>query len=215
MALGNLGVMYFWAGRWEEGVQLFQSSRVAAIKAGMDFDAAETDLNIAEVLVKQGRLDEADVVLHDALRVLRATGMESAIFGELVLTRLLLARGETAEAARRAALLVEQYAATGNALSALEATILRAEATIELGSPEEALVLIDEAERAAGESALALHAQAQIVRAGALLKMDRLDAAGEAIEAGLASAREQGLPYEEAKTAPIAQPEVASLLERC
>ncbi len=74
----NLGVYTFMAGNWGEGVELFQSSRVAAVKAGMDFHAAETDLNIAEVMIKQGRLDEAEGVLGDAMRVLRASGMESA-----------------------------------------------------------------------------------------------------------------------------------------
>jgi hypothetical protein len=196
----NLGVASFMAGRWEEGVELFQSSRVAAIKAGMDFHAAETDLNIAEVLIKQGHLDEADAVLRDALRVLRASGMEDAsAFGDLLAARLHLARGDAAEADRQAARLVEGFAATGNTYSVLEASILRAEAAIELGRPDDALVLLDEGERAAGEEAMALHSQAQLVRAGALLQLDRLEEAGEAIEAGLGSAREQDLPYEEAK----------------
>ncbi len=46
---------------------------------------------------------------------------------------------------------------------------------------------------------MALHSQAQLVRSGALLQLDRFEEAGEAIEAGLGSAREQDLPYEEAK----------------
>ncbi len=76
---------------------------------------------------------------------------------------------------------------------------MRAEAAIELERPEEALVLLDAAQRAAGEEAMVLHSQGQVVRASALMQLDRLAEAGEAIEAGLESARDQELPYEEAQ----------------
>ena len=44
------------------------------VEAGSAFVAAQTDVNLAELLINQGALDEAEAILTGALRVLRASG---------------------------------------------------------------------------------------------------------------------------------------------
>jgi ATP/maltotriose-dependent transcriptional regulator MalT len=166
----------------------------------MDFHAAETDLNIAEILIHQGRLGEADEVLSSALRVLRASGIEFAsVFGDQLRARLLLARGDLAEADRLAAEVVDQFDALGSQLSASEANLLRAQVAIERGLPSDALELVRGAERSAGAEVVALAAQAQLIRATALHRLGEDDQARAAIEEGLESARAQELLFEEAQ----------------
>jgi tetratricopeptide (TPR) repeat protein len=200
VARANLGVLAFSAGRWAEALDWYQSSQDAGVRAGMDFHAAETDLNIAEILIHQGRLDEADEELRSALRVLRASGIEfAAVFGDQLRARLLLARGDLAEADRLAAQVVDQFESLGSQLSASEANLLRAQVAIERGLPSDALELVGGAERSAGAEVVALAAQAQLIRARALHRLGEDDQARAAIDAGLESARAQELLFEEAR----------------
>lgn len=200
VARANLGVLAFDAGRWAEALDWYRSSRDVGQRAGMDFPAAETDLNIAEILIHQGRLDEAKSVLVSAIRVLRASGIESAaVFGYQLLARLHLKRGDLAEADRLARGVIENYLDLGSQLSAAEGTLLRAEIALERSSPQEALQLLAEAEEIGGAAAVALSAQLQLIRADALHRLGDADQAREVIDTGLEEARGQGLLFEEAR----------------
>ena len=63
---------------------------------------------------------------------------------------------------------------------------------------EDALVVVSQAEDAVGKEGDSLESRIHLIRARALLALDRLDEAGEAVELGLQSARDQSLPFEEA-----------------
>jgi len=200
VARANLGVLAFDAGRWTEALDWYQSSRDVGLRARMDFPAAETDLNIAEILIHQGRLDEAQSVLVSAIRVLRASGIESAaVFGDQLLARLLMRRGELDEADRLAAEVIEQSAALGSQLSAAEGSLLRAQVALNRDAPLDALALLADAEGAADAVAVALAAEIHLIRADALRRLGRVDQARETIDAGLESARSQELLFEEAR----------------
>jgi tetratricopeptide (TPR) repeat protein len=183
-----------------EALQWYRSSRGVALRAGMDFQAAEADLNIAEILIHQERLDEAEDVLRGAVRVLRASGMPLvALFGDLLLARLVLRRGDLEEADRTAAHVVEQSTDLGSPLNAAEALLVRAQVALERDDAVAALALVDAADRGAGEEVVAVAAQMQLVRGGALLRLGRREEALVSIDAGLESARAQELLYEEAR----------------
>ena len=192
----NLGVLAFGAGRWGEALDWYRASREAAVRAGMDFGAAETELNIAEILILRGQLDEAEAILASTLRVLRASGIAFHVaFGETLWARIHLARGELVEAEDLAARAEVEYTALGSAQSAIEALLVRAEVAVRRGGPQEALAMLGTAQ----DAGAALQPQVQRVRAEALRALGRPGEALEAVEQGLQAAREGQLPYDEAR----------------
>ncbi|MDO8122571.1 adenylate/guanylate cyclase domain-containing protein [Isoptericola sp. b490] len=197
---GNLGALAYLAGRWTEAADWYATSRQVAQEIGKAFGAAETGVNLAELLVNQGRLDEAEAVLVDSVRVLRAAGAASFIAqGEIQLARINLSRGELADAEHRAFTVARRLLDLGQPATALEASLVGAEAVIRSGRPHEALGLIDAAEAAANTEAVSSLPQLCLQRGRALLALDEATRAAEVAEAGLTAAREQGLPYEEAQ----------------
>ena len=121
-ARANLGGYAFYAGRWEEAVDWYRSSREVALKLGKVFKAAEIDLALGEILVHQGRADEAEGVLRDAIRVLRASNdVHSAAYGEMLLARVHLVQGDFRAGDELAARVVAAFTLLGNPISALEA----------------------------------------------------------------------------------------------
>ncbi len=68
----NLGLFAWWEGRWDDAVELYDKGRQLRVRIGDEVDAATGTHNIAEVLSDQGRLDEAQPMFEEALRVWRA-----------------------------------------------------------------------------------------------------------------------------------------------
>ncbi len=199
VARANLGVLAFYAGRWAEAVEWLTTSSRVAIDAGNDFGAAETDLTYADILIHQGRLDDAERILSTATRILRASGIEDfAAHAQVLQARIHLARGELDAARGQAGDAVNAYQEMGSGVDALEASLVLAEVAVEAGDSSRALATVDEAQQATHGEGASLEARSQVVRGRALLALDRLDEAGAAITIGLAAARDQGLPFEEA-----------------
>ena len=61
----NLGALSYWDGRWDETLTRYRQALDADRRIGNLLDAATTEANIGEVLVNQGRLDEAEPMLRD------------------------------------------------------------------------------------------------------------------------------------------------------
>ncbi len=198
MVRGNLGCGAFLEGRWDEALAWFEGDREARLRAGNVVGAATAASNIGEILVKRGRLDEAWPVLTEVVRVMRASGFsDGAAYAELQLGRLLLARGEHARAGGLLARVRAEFAALGQAASALEAACVEARARTALGLADEALALLEQAEATAGRAARALAPQVAEARAAALAALGAMDEARGTIDAGIAAARRNGSPYEE------------------
>ena len=198
-ARANLGWVAFYAGRWDEAVGWYTSSRRVALEAGNDFGAAETDLNHAEILIYQGKLDEAEQSLASSARVLKASGVEFyEVCGLMHQARLHLARKELEAAEDLATEAVQRFRHMGDITTALEASLVLAEAQVAGGRPVDALAEIDAAQEAAGGDDQALQAQVHLVRGRALAALGRMLEALEMLESGLTIARAQELRYEEA-----------------
>jgi class 3 adenylate cyclase/tetratricopeptide (TPR) repeat protein len=196
---GNLGAFAYYAGRWAEAARWYASGRDVALEVGKDYGAAETGINLAELLINLGQLDEAESLLDDSVRVLRAAGGAPFVaHGDMQRARIHLSRGEYEEAASLALSASERLAVLGAAASALEAALVRADAVIRDGRPGDALAIIDEAEQAARHEALSLLSRTCLQRSRALLALGRFDESEELVETGLIAAREQELPYDEA-----------------
>jgi class 3 adenylate cyclase/tetratricopeptide (TPR) repeat protein len=196
---GNLGTLAYFAGRWTEAAEWYTTAREVALEVGKDFGAAETGVNLAELLINQGRLADAEAVLTDALRVLRASGAAFFIgVGEVQMARVLLLRGDHLAAAELGAATARRLLELDKATSALEASLVQADALIREGRPEQALATIDAAERAASDEAAQALPRICLQRSRALLALGRFGEADELVSTGIIAARETGVPYDEA-----------------
>jgi len=196
---GNLGVIADFAGRWDEAMSWYRSSRDIDFQTGNALGAALVDTNIAELLVKRGRLDEAEPLLQQAIRSMRATEFgEGASIAELQLARLWVERGALDEAESLLERVAEVFASLRQASKGLECALVQAECRMRARRPAEALQEVDRAAAAAGEDAAVLAPQVAHARARALAALGRHGEAEREVTTGLASAREQGLPYDEA-----------------
>lgn len=169
------------------------------MEVGKDFGAAETGVNLAELLINQGHVDDAELLLTDALRVLRASG--AALFiaqGEVQLARVRLMRGDNAAAEELGAATAKRLLELDKATSALEASLVQADAMTREGRAQEALYTIDAAERAASTEAASALPRICLQRSRALLALGRFAEAEELVTTGILAARETQVPYDEA-----------------
>ena len=198
VARANLGGYAFLAGRWDEAIDWYRSSRAVAVSAGNASGAAETDVNLADVLLSRGEVREAEHVLNDAVRVLRASGMDwEAAYGGMLMARCRLAQGDLAAAETEVTRALDVFHGLDTRMTALEASLVYAEIASAKGQFAEALAIVDEAESAAGEEAGPLGPRSAVQRAVAQIGLGRSDEAQIVVESGLLLAREMGMVQEE------------------
>jgi class 3 adenylate cyclase/tetratricopeptide (TPR) repeat protein len=196
--MNTMGASAYFRGDWDEAVRWYDGAREIGLRTGNHVQAAISGMNLGELLVNQGQLDEAETLLLDSIRIFRATGYpDGQALAETYLGRLLLARGDVEAAAQCLDGARRSFENIGIPGGALEATVPLADCHLRLGDPAEALRLIDEALRRAGGEAGVLAPSIARVRAAAMAHAGQLPQALEQIAAGLDAARRQQLPYEE------------------
>ena len=79
VVLGNMAALAFWRGNWNESLELWDRGREACLRTGAQVEAAYGTVGIGEILVYQGRLDEAEKALRDGLRILRASSVRTIV----------------------------------------------------------------------------------------------------------------------------------------
>ncbi|MDT4909410.1 MAG: hypothetical protein QOI69_2651 [Pseudonocardiales bacterium] len=193
-ASNTFGMCAYFAGHWNTAVEFYAEAEQASRQIGRDHDAAAVAANRAEILVQQGRIDEAVPVLAAAIRVLLAAHATSFLgFAMTVYGRAALARGRYAEAMNRfgeaRALCLEM----GEIDESLTIDALAAECHLRSGEVAEALAFathtMDRAKQI-GDDASAeplLHR----VRGEALIAMGRVADGQATLRASLAAARER------------------------
>jgi tetratricopeptide (TPR) repeat protein len=157
--------------------------------------AAFIDANVGEVLVNQGRLDEAEPILRDALRVLRSCNSEWVHFVETHLGRLLAVRGDLTEAE---GLLSEADPAseTVDVSWACERALHLADYLVRAGRPVDALDVLDDITRFEPDEVAVYRAATDATTASALLALGRNEEAVEAICHGVEEARGRSLTFD-------------------
>jgi class 3 adenylate cyclase/tetratricopeptide (TPR) repeat protein len=194
------GVANYFSGRWDDAIRSFGTARDMFLKAGNETQAAMAAANMGEVLVAQDRLSEAEPLLTEAVRMLRAHDhLDLAINAEAQLARLQIGSGD---ADGGVALLTNLYAeatVAGDWSIALQIALHLAGAMADGGQPEKALELLEAMERSAAEDLEVFAAARSRVRALVMLALGRSSEAERLVAEGLEAAREQGLIYDESQ----------------
>ena len=201
--LNGLGMHAYFQGRWVEALDYYRQSRDMAARAGNGVLVAFEDNNIAEIVLEQGGLDEAESLFTDVLRAWRGSGYmsgESSV--KCNLGRVAAGRGRYAEALALFDDAVRGASHLGGHAEVLEANTRKAECLLQMGDAEAALELADhslERGRALGgvppQEAI-LHR----IRGVALLAAGDGEGAAGALRRSLASARARGADHELAFT---------------
>ena len=197
--LNNMGMFSYFRGAWNEAIELYQQGHDLRITIGDTVDAAMGPMNIGEIFSDQGRLDEAETLFRDVLRVWTAAGRKEFI----ALTTSNLARvasrsggcsealdlfdealrmfremgddGEVLETEARIAECLMLQGALTEALAACEATLRRASA---IGGVPPQLPMLDR------------------VKGWCLMQAERLEDAGRAFDESLEAARSRQADFE-------------------
>ncbi len=161
-------------------------------------DAATAAENIGEVLVNQGRYEDAEKPLREARRIFRASGYsEGVAFADLLLGRMYGIRGSLSDSESSLKDSILAWEALGLGGAGLEAAIYLADAQCRSGSPETGLATLVAAESKAPADYLD-HFQPLMSRIrGSILSAAGLDEeAVTALDYGIALADERGDMYE-------------------
>ena len=195
-ALNNLGAAAYFSGDWTAAIAYYERSAEASRRSGNEVQAALGAMNTGELLVNQGRLDEAEPILQEALRVLQASGSDAAHFAEMQFGRVALERGDLRLAERLMTHAQQDAAAIGQWESAREAAIHLARCHLRRGDPAQALETLRAAQRTARGEAALYDVLAAEVETMILIELDLLEEARGVYEAAVADARRQGLVFE-------------------
>jgi tetratricopeptide (TPR) repeat protein len=186
-ALNNLALRRLVEGRWPDASAMFARAAGAFRRVGDATDAANSDYNRADVLVRQGRFDEAWPLLQATLRVARAVGDEELV--ALVLKEQGRARSRAGDVEEALMLLGQARARLvdlGEPHEVVDADVAAAEAHLLAGRPQQALNLITQAlTEAASLRAATLLPSAHRVHAAAVFACGVLGSARTALAEGL------------------------------
>jgi class 3 adenylate cyclase/tetratricopeptide (TPR) repeat protein len=196
--LNNLGGYTYLEGRWDEAIELAERARDTFRKIGDDTHALIAALNIAEVRSDQGRGEEVDGIVREAVELRRAAGIPIEI-AEAV---SLLGRHEarTGKHGEARALLDEAravYEEDGDEFDLLTTDVRIVECLVLEGRPDEALAAAARALAAADDVAGAsvLVAALHRLRGWALVQSGDRDGARAAYAQSLETARARGENY--------------------
>ena len=142
VVLNNLGAFKYFAGAWDEAVELYARGRDARLATGNDVDAASGTINIGEIYADQGRYEEGRAAIIEALRVYRAVNYRyGAASGSMLLGRLESRTGSFESAHRHFQAAREEFTAIGLSFDASEVDSMVAECLALESRSDEALTL--------------------------------------------------------------------------
>jgi class 3 adenylate cyclase/tetratricopeptide (TPR) repeat protein len=193
-ALNNLAVLAWIEGRGVESLEMLSRAEEVAVVAGDTLGAALTRYNIADGLLRQGRVDAAETALRELLPVLRGLGAAEFAASTLRVLGLALSvsgRGEEGQELLTAARATMEE--MGLASEVVETDGAIAEALLHSGDAAAAARLADRAVRAAQSlDAGYLLPTLQRIHGGALRECGDLTVAGAVLGQALANCQADG-----------------------
>ena len=198
-AANNLGVRYYYAGRWDEAAVLYERARVIRERIGDSVIAASCAMNLGELLVEQGDLGRAVELLGTARATCHSAGDS---WGVAFTVRLLgIARVRSGRVDEGRTLLLEaqeRFRDVGSRTDALDTNTALAEAALLEERPTPALQLLDELmadQRSRGGHEFQVPAIHRL-RGIALAQLGDFDAGWVEIERAVDSARDLAADHE-------------------
>jgi tetratricopeptide (TPR) repeat protein len=198
--LNNLGIEAYYAGRWDDAIDLYRGAGELSARAGDVVNVARARNNEAEIRSDQGRLVEAGELLDEAQRVWRAAhytvgmALTTSNLGRLAARS---GRFEEADGLLRDAR--ERFEALGSEALAQEADARRVECFVLSGRFQEALELLPRVAAEAGREGV-LPAFLERLYGYALVQARRPDEAGAHFDGSKELAQSVGATYELALT---------------
>ena len=199
----NMGADAYYAGDWNRAIELYDRSRELRERLGDEGESTMCTASVAEILLDQGRIEEGEALLADALRAARAGGYQITLAFVLeLLGRAGAARGDFAESEGRLREARSVYGRVGYRSQVLEIDARLAEAHLSMGDPGRALADVDDALKRAADLPGTPQQLAPLLRTRgrALVATGRPDDARTAFEESLAAARSRGADREAALT---------------
>jgi class 3 adenylate cyclase/tetratricopeptide (TPR) repeat protein len=196
-----LGAFAYWRGEWNDALDYFRRARDGHARAGNEVDAARCACNAAEVLILQGRYDEAEPGLRAALELWRAVRLTEGLTDALLnLGRIAVGTEDLLGAVALFDEAREMSVGTNDIMTS-DADAWLGECFLRLGRTEDALVKIDTAiqhELATGGTGHLpmLHR----LRGYALVALGKVNDAWPDFDASLTVGRARGASYEIALT---------------
>ena len=193
----NLGVLSYFSGDWAAALEYYERGRAVSVRVGNMVQAATAATNIGEVLVNQGRYEDAEKPLQEARRIGRASGFSDGVaFTDLVLGRMYGIRGSLSQSENALRDSITAYEILGSAGSGFEASIYLADAQCRSGSPETGLkTLLDAESQAPSDFVDYFQPLLSRVRGSILSEAGRTGEAIEVLEHGVALAVRRGEMY--------------------
>ena len=203
LALNNLGGTEYFAGRWDDAVDLYERGRLAHEMIGDPVGAGLGIVNIGEILSDQGRIEEAEPLLRRALRISKAAGERHGVAYALCQLGRLAGREKRFEEAMASFEEARiEFADVGDKVSVFETETRMAECLALAGEGKDALELVEElvARARTREDLSGLEPVLIRTRGYALALNGDTESARIAFDESLEAARARGVDYEVALT---------------
>jgi class 3 adenylate cyclase/predicted ATPase len=189
--LNNLGAGEYYRGHWSEAVELYERAQQAGERLGDPVFTANAKMNVAEVLVDQGYLPEAERLLKETMRVWRTTGDDYLTgFCLIQLGRLTAMMGRVEEAIALFGHARDRYIQAGAPGAVPEVDAREAEARLLAGQAPHALEMCGDiiTRLEGGEGVNVLAPLVDRLLGYALMQAGELEGAEKAFDSAIAGA---------------------------
>ena len=205
-AMNVLGASAYWRGDWMGALDFYRKCLVIDRRTGNPVNLAFGHLNIGEIFLDQGRLDDAEGEFTEALREWRASGYRSGVgAATAMLARVAGCRGRFDEAAQLFEDALGEFRAIGSHIEELETEARVAECQLLSGDATRAVAMADAA-LAQARSLGGVSAQLPLllrVRGAALSRSGAHDDAVAALGQSMDAARSRNAEHEVALTGQV------------
>lgn len=197
----SLGVDRRYQGRWDEAIVLYERARSFLERAGHTVLAIAETVNIAEILIDRGQLQEAEPILRQSVRAWRSAHFQLGVaFGTMLLGRTM---GHTGRWDEAHTLLVEardMFEQLGDEGHLLEAQAQLSELAVLQGEGPSALQMVDQAIEKVGRIGGIPYVETLMhrVRGWALMQRGDLDSAADAFAESRRIAQKMSADFETA-----------------